>query len=196
MLLVTTGYKTATILFNKMHFCIFRAPMSFFDSTPSGRVLSRASTDQSAVDTVIPYQMASLAFSVIQLLGIITVMSQVAWQVFIVFIPVIAVGIWYQQYYVPSARELSRLIGVCKAPVIQHLAETISGTSTIRSYDQQSRFRETNMKLTDGYTRPKFSVSGAIEWLRFRLDMLSAITFAFSLLVLISIPPGIIDPGM
>ncbi|KAG2404799.1 hypothetical protein LR48_Vigan03g119800 [Vigna angularis] len=196
MLLVTTGYKTATILFNKMHFCIFRAPMSFFDSTPSGRVLSRASTDQSAVDTVIPYQMASLAFSVIQLLGIITVMSQVAWQVFIVFIPVIAVGIWYQQYYVPSARELSRLIGVCKAPVIQHLAETISGTSTIRSYDQQSRFRETNMKLTDGYTRPKFSVSGAIEWLRFRLDMLSAITFAFSLLVLISIPPGIIDPGI
>lgn len=191
--------------------------------------------------------MASLAFSMIQLLGIITVMSQVAWQVFVVFIPVIAVGIWYQvligscslvirwqimsshteyvpnvfwkinsiiqffmiswwltsnkllilqQYYLPAARELARLIGICKAPVIQHLAETISGTSTIRSYDQQSRFRETNMKLTDGYSRPKFSVSGAIEWLRFRLDMLSAITFAFSLLVLISIPPGIIDPGM
>ena len=41
MLLVTAGYKTATILFNKMHFCIFRAPMSFFDSTPSGRILNR-----------------------------------------------------------------------------------------------------------------------------------------------------------
>jgi len=41
LLLVTAGYKTATILFNKMHFCIFRAPMSFFDSTPSGRILNR-----------------------------------------------------------------------------------------------------------------------------------------------------------
>ena len=41
ILLVTAGYKTATILFNKMHFCIFRAPMSFFDSTPSGRILNR-----------------------------------------------------------------------------------------------------------------------------------------------------------
>ncbi|WVY91440.1 hypothetical protein V8G54_036954 [Vigna mungo] len=41
MLLVTTGYKTATILFTKMHYCIFRAPMSFFDSTPSGRILNR-----------------------------------------------------------------------------------------------------------------------------------------------------------
>ncbi|KAI5396751.1 hypothetical protein KIW84_062834 [Lathyrus oleraceus] len=30
------------------------------------------------------------------------------------------------KYYIPSGRELSRLLGVCKAPVIQHLAETIS----------------------------------------------------------------------
>ncbi|KAK7299953.1 hypothetical protein RJT34_10784 [Clitoria ternatea] len=196
LLLVTAGYKTATILFNKMHFCIFRAPMSFFDSTPSGRILNRASTDQSAVDTDIPYLIGSAAFTIIQLLGIIAVMSQVAWQVFIVFIPVIAVSICYQQYYIPSARELSRIVGVCKAPIIQHFSETISGTSTIRSFDQQSRFQETNMKLTDGYSRPKFNIAGAMEWLCFRLDMLSAITFAFSLIFLISIPTGIIDPGI
>jgi ABC-type bacteriocin/lantibiotic exporter with double-glycine peptidase domain len=41
LLLVTAGYKTATILFEKMHLSIFHAPMSFFDSTPSGRILSR-----------------------------------------------------------------------------------------------------------------------------------------------------------
>ena len=60
-----------------------------------------------------------------------------------------------QQYYIPSARELSRLVGVCKAPVIQHFAETISGSTTIRSFDQEARFQDTNMKLMDGYSRPK-----------------------------------------
>ena len=95
----------------------------------------------------------------------------------------------------PSARELARLVGVCKAPVIQHFAETISGSTTIRSFDQDSRFRDTNMKLMDGYCRPKFSVAGAMEWLCFRLDILSTITFAFSLVFLISIPQGVIDPG-
>ncbi|RVW50095.1 ABC transporter C family member 3 [Vitis vinifera] len=195
MLLVTAGYKTATILFNKMHLCVFRAPMSFFDATPSGRILNRASADQSTIDTTMPMQVGAFAFQLIQLLGIIAVMSQVAWQVFIVFIPVIATCIWYQQYYIPSARELSRLAGVCKAPVIQHFSETIAGSMTIRSFDQESRFRDTNMKLVDGYLRPKFNIAGAMEWLCFRLDMLSSVTFAFSLVFLISVPEGVIDPG-
>lgn len=41
MLTMTAGLKTATLLFNSMHTCIFRAPISFFDSTPTGRILSR-----------------------------------------------------------------------------------------------------------------------------------------------------------
>lgn len=100
-----------------------------------------------------------------------------------------------QQYYIPSARELSRLIGVCKAPVIQLFSETISGSTTIRSFDQESRFQDTNMKLTDAYSRPKFHTAAAMEWLCFRLDLLSSITFASSLIFLISIPVGVIDPG-
>jgi len=51
------------------------------------------------------------------------------------------------------------------------------------------------MKLTDGYSRPKFNIAGAMEWLCFRLDMLCSIIFVFSLIFIISIPPGFIDPG-
>ncbi|KAK6149391.1 hypothetical protein DH2020_016916 [Rehmannia glutinosa] len=178
LIVVTIGFKTANILFNKMHHCIFRAPMSFFDSTPSGRILNRASTDQSTVDLNMASIVALFAFAIIQLLGIIAVMSQVAWQ----------------RYYIASARELARLCGVRKAPVIQHFSETLSGSSTIRSFDQEPRFRDLSMKLIDGYSAPKFYTAGAMEWLCIRLDMLSLMTFAFSLILLITIPEGTIDP--
>ncbi|WCJ33050.1 ABC transporter C family member 3 [Euphorbia peplus] len=193
-LLVTAGYKTATQLFNKMHFCIFRAPMSFFDATPSGRILNRASTDQSEVDLQIAYQVVgTVAFTLSQLLGIIGVMSQVAWQIFVILIPVCLICIWYQKYYIPSARELSRLVGVCKAPIFQYFAETISGSTTIRSFDLQARFQERNLKLIDEFSRPKFHIVGAMEWLCFRLDTFSCITFAVSLIFIISFKEKI-DP--
>ncbi|KAL6545020.1 hypothetical protein OROHE_009927 [Orobanche hederae] len=93
LLVVTAAYTTATTLFRKLMQCIFRAPMSFFDATPSGRILSRCSTDQ-----------------IIQILGIVIVMATVAWPVLIIFIPVVFVCIW--RYYMTTARELSRLSGI------------------------------------------------------------------------------------
>ncbi|OEL20390.1 ABC transporter C family member 3, partial [Dichanthelium oligosanthes] len=75
-LLVMAGCKTATILFEKMHEYIFRAPMSFFDSTPSGRILNRASSDQSTVDTRIFGLMGYLIFPPIEILGTVVLMSQ------------------------------------------------------------------------------------------------------------------------
>ncbi|KAF7055002.1 hypothetical protein CFC21_062584 [Triticum aestivum] len=161
LFVVTAAYKTATLLFNKMHMAIFRAPMSFFDSTPSGRILNR-----------------------------------VAWQVFVVFIPVIIIFLCYQRYYIETARELQRLVGVCKAPIIQHFAESISGSTTIRSFGKEDQFVLTNSHLIDADSRPKFYNAAAMEWLCFRLDTLSSFTFAFALIFLISLPTGIIDPGI
>ncbi|XP_051222905.1 ABC transporter C family member 3 [Lolium perenne] len=196
LFLVTAAYKTATLLFGKMHMSIFRAPMSFFDSTPSGRILNRASADQSEVDTSIAQQMGSVAFSMIQLVGIIAVMSQVAWQVFVVFVPLTVACFWYQRYYIDTARELQRLVGVCKAPIIQHFAESITGSATIRSFGKENMFVSTNSHLMDAFSRPKFYNAAAREWLCFRLDTLSCLTFAFSLLFLISLPTGFIDPAI
>ncbi|XP_058788045.1 ABC transporter C family member 3-like isoform X4 [Vicia villosa] len=165
------GYKTATMLFNQMHLSFFRAPMSFFDSTPSGRILNRASADQSTVDMDISDLVWGFTYNLIQLLGSIAVMSQAAWQVFVVLIPVVAACIWYQRYYSASARELARLTGICQAPVIQHFSETISGSTTIRCFEQESRFNEMNMQLIDKYSQPKLYSSSAIEWLNFRLGI-------------------------
>uniref|UniRef100_A0A803L8V7 ABC-type xenobiotic transporter n=1 Tax=Chenopodium quinoa TaxID=63459 RepID=A0A803L8V7_CHEQI len=194
-LLVATGYKTAIILFKKMMDTMFRAPMSFFDATPAGRILNRCSTDQSAVETRIPSILEGLISLTIQLLGVIALMSTVAWEVLVIFIPLIFASIWYQQYYMPASRELSRLSRVCEAPVIQYFSETISGITTIRSFDQESRLQPTYMKIVDAYSRPEFQLAAAMQWLMLRLDAFSCITFAF-LLVLSLYFRESIDPAI
>jgi ABC-type multidrug transport system fused ATPase/permease subunit len=84
---------------------------------------------------------------------------------------------------------------VCKAPIVQNFAESLSGSMTIRSFNQESRFVGINFHLSDEYSRPKFHNAAAMEWLCIRLDVLALMTFAFSLVFLTFMPEGFIDPG-
>nr|XP_009385266.2 PREDICTED: putative ABC transporter C family member 15 [Musa acuminata subsp. malaccensis] len=195
-LLVKAGLLTSQNFFQKMLHSTLRAPMSFFDSTPSGRILSRASMDQSVLDLDLPWRLGWCAFSIIQILGTIAVMSQVAWPVFAILIPVTAICIWYQQYYIPTARELARLSEIQKAPILHHFVESLSGAVTIRAFGQKDRFSNTNLSLIDNHSRPWFHNISALEWLSFRLNLLSNFVFAFSLIVLVNMPEGFLNPSI
>ncbi|KAI3985480.1 hypothetical protein MKX01_033794 [Papaver californicum] len=190
------GYKTATILFKRMHFCIFRAPMSFLDATPSGRILDRASEDQDEVDCYTSVMFGGFVSNTIRLLAVIGVMGQGGWQIYLIYVPVVFFCVWCQQYSITATRELGRLKGVSNAPLKQHFIESISGLTTIKCFNQDLRFKDTNMKLIDSSSRPQFYSVGANEWLGFRLDVLSSLTFAFALFFLISLPQGTISPVM
>ncbi|XP_042486789.1 ABC transporter C family member 3-like isoform X1 [Macadamia integrifolia] len=102
----------------------------------------------------------------------------------------------FKKYYICASRELARLCGVCQAPIVQHFAESILGSTTIRCFNQEERFMDTNFKLVDAYSRPKFHFSSAMEWLCFRMDMLATITYATFLVFLISMPTGMLSPGV
>ncbi|KAF8399890.1 hypothetical protein HHK36_015760 [Tetracentron sinense] len=195
VLLATIAIKTAQTLFLGMITSVFRAPISFFDSTPSSRILNRSSTDQSIVDTDIPYRLAGLAFALIQLLSIIILMSHVAWQVFLLFLVILAVSIYYQTYYITTARELARMVGIRKAPILHHFSESIAGAATIRCFNQEDRFLEKNLSLIDDYSRISFHNYAAMEWLCVRINFLFNLVFFLVLIILVSLPRAAIDPS-
>lgn len=171
------------------------------------------------------------AFSLIQIIGTMIVMSQVAWEVFFIFIPVTYtcyryqvrhcyfflkfttqimkmhawhwVKYWWclifhnlQQYYIPTARELARLAGIQRSPILHHFAESLAGAATIRAFEQKDRFTDANLCLIDNHSRPWFHNVAAMEWLSFRLNQLSNFVFAFSLVLLVTLPEGFINPSM
>ena len=100
-----------------------------------------------------------------------------------------------QQYYIPTARELALLVGIRSALILHHFAESLSGVATVRAFNQESRFIDTNLSLIDDYSRPLFHNISAMEWLSLRLNLLSNFVFSFSLVVVVSLPEGVIDPS-
>ncbi|XP_038906745.1 ABC transporter C family member 9-like isoform X2 [Benincasa hispida] len=194
-LLAVIGLQTAQKFFRDMLYSVLHAPMAFFDSTPTGRILNRASGDQSILDLDMAAKLGWCPFSVIRLLGTIVVMSQVAWEVFIILIPVTAACIWYQHYYTPTAREIGRLSGIHQSPIMHHFAESLAGAATIRAFNKEDQFFNTNLCLIDDFSKTWFHNNSVMEWLSFRLNVLSHFVFAFSLALLVTLPEGIIDPS-
>lgn len=101
-----------------------------------------------------------------------------------------------QAYFILTSRELTRLDAVTKAPVIHHFAETIAGFLTIRCFGHKVRFTENNIEKVDSNLRMDFHNNAANEWIGFRLEMIGAMVLCSISLLLVCLPPSLIQPGI
>ncbi|XVF00452.1 hypothetical protein REPUB_Repub04eG0002500 [Reevesia pubescens] len=196
VLLSAMTLETAQHLFVGMITAIFRAPMSFFDVTPSSRMLDRFSTDQSVVDADISYRLAGLVFAIIQLISVVFLLFLVDWKFVLLFVIIFYISIRYQAYYNTTARELGRMVGVQKAPVLHHFSETIAGVATIRCFDQEEQFFIRNLNVIDDFSCIAFHNSATMEWLCVRVNFLFNFGFFLFLVFLVSLPTSAVNPSL
>ncbi|KAK1279384.1 ABC transporter C family member 4 [Acorus gramineus] len=190
------GLQTAQIFFKQILNSVLHAPMSFFDTTPSGRILSRASSDQTIIDLFLPFFLWLFVSIFITVFSIIIVTCQVSWPTILFIIPLGWLNVWYRGYYLASSREMTRLDSITKAPVIHHFSESVSGVMTIRCFEKQERFCQENIDRVNSNLRNDFHNNGANEWLGFRLELMGSFVLCLSALFMVLLPSNVIKPEL
>ncbi|QHO54776.1 ABC transporter C family member [Arachis hypogaea] len=188
------GLRTAQIFFSQILHSILHAPMSFFDTTPSGRILSRASTDQTNVDIFIPLFLQFVVAMYITVISIFIITCQNSWPTVFLLLPLLWLNIWYRGYFLSTSRELTRLDSITKAPVIHHFSESISGVMTIRAFEKQKEFCDENVNRVNANLRMDFHNFSSNAWLGFRLELLGSLVFCISAMFMIMLPSSVIKP--
>ncbi|XP_027165594.1 ABC transporter C family member 4-like [Coffea eugenioides] len=188
------GLKIAQSFFSQILESILHAPMSFFDTTPSGRILTRASNDQFNIDILIPFFLSLTISMYFTVISILFITCQYAWPTIFLIIPLIWLNYWYRGYYLSSSRELSRLDSITKAPVIHHFSESISGVMTIRGFRKQEKFFQENFDRVNANLRMDFHNNGSNEWLGFRLEMIGSFLLCAATACMVLLPSTIIKP--
>ncbi|KJA16429.1 hypothetical protein HYPSUDRAFT_207024 [Hypholoma sublateritium FD-334 SS-4] len=162
---------------------VMHAPMSFFETTPLGRIMNRFSKDIDTIDNLLGDSLRMFMTTFSSILGAIILISIVLpW--FLIGVFVIFLGyIYAATFYCASARELKRLDAVLRSSLYSHFSESLSGLATIRAYGEAERFRRDNEHRVDIENRAYWLTVVNQRWLGIRLDLLGALlTFIVALL--------------
>ncbi|KAI9280863.1 P-loop containing nucleoside triphosphate hydrolase protein [Umbelopsis sp. AD052] len=152
---------------------IFRAPMSFFDTTPIGRIMNRFSKDIDAIDNLLADSMRQFFGTLIQAVGTFVLIS-VYFPVFLAPLFVLLVLYYFAAiYYRSTSRELKRLDSILRSTIYAHFGESLSGLATIRAYREQTRFIKNNQDYTDLENRAYYLSITIQRWLAVRLETIA-----------------------
>ncbi|KAG8192593.1 hypothetical protein JTE90_015226 [Oedothorax gibbosus] len=138
---VAYGTLTASnALHNGMLINVLRSPMSFFDTTPIGRIVNRFAKDIDTIDVTIPMTLRSWLSCVLQVISTLIVISTQTPLFLLVVLPVAVIYFFIQRFYLSTSRQLKRLESITRSPIYSHFSETLSGSSTIRAYKAEEIF--------------------------------------------------------
>ncbi|KAJ8102129.1 P-loop containing nucleoside triphosphate hydrolase protein [Lipomyces tetrasporus] len=184
-------------LHNQMAEAIVRSPMSFFDTTPVGRIINRFTTDIYRIDDVLGGVFAMLFNDTIYVCFTFIVISATLPAFIPLILPVTALYLYYQRFYLRTSRELKRLDSVSRSPIYAHFQESLSGVNTIRAFRQSDRFSTTNELHVDHNLRAYFLSINTSRWLGVRLEFAcSLVIFATAGLSIVNVSSGGVSAGL
>ncbi|KAI3406538.2 YCF1 [Candida oxycetoniae] len=160
---------------NFMAVSVIRAPMTFFETVPIGRVLNRFSNDIYKIDEVLGRVFNMFFSNAIRVSLTIAVICFSTWQFVFLILPLGVLYIYYQQYYLRTSRELKRLESVTRSPIFANFQESLVGVSTIRAYGKEERFKVLNQYRVDQNMKAYHPAINSNRWLAVRLEFLGSI---------------------
>ncbi|XP_010125265.1 PREDICTED: multidrug resistance-associated protein 7 [Chlamydotis macqueenii] len=189
--------RAATVIHNRLLQRALKATVTFFDTTPTGRILTRFSSDLYCVDDSLPFILNIFLANMYGLLGVLVIITYGLPWIGLVLLPLAALYFSIQRYYRRTSRELKRLYSVTLSPIYNHFSETLSGLSIIRAMRATRRFELENQLRLEENQRCLFASNTAVQWLDIRLQMIGvAVVTAIAGIAIIQHQKQLGNPGL
>jgi ABC-type multidrug transport system fused ATPase/permease subunit len=155
-----------------------RFPMSFFDQTPSGRVMTRFSSDYNNIFRIFGGPLAEFITLVFDLLAMAVLITIASPWLLPVWITQGLLNYTLYRIFRPALRRERREQARRRSPGIAHFSESANGTSTIRAYGKESVFEKRFTKLNQEFLIQKRKTSALFT----RFSVATSAVTAFMLL--------------
>jgi ATP-binding cassette subfamily C (CFTR/MRP) protein 1 len=158
---------------------VIRAPLSFFEANPVGRILNRFSRDLETVELSLPRSIVDAAHCLVETAAVSCIIAFVAPITLALLAPIAVSYFLLSKAYRPVSRELQRLSAISLSPIFAMTSESLSGIESLRASALGESFNRDFEAALNVNTRTVFTQTAANRWLGVRLEILgSALIFA------------------
>ncbi|KAI9797008.1 MAG: hypothetical protein M1833_005841 [Piccolia ochrophora] len=164
------GTTSSKVMLEQAITRVLRAPMSFFDTTPLGRITNRFSKDVDTMDNTLTDAMRMYFFTLAMILSVFILIIVFFHFFAIALVPLFCVFLFSAGYYRASAREMKRHEAVLRSVVFSRFGEALAGTASIRAYGLQDRFVRSVRDSIDEMNSAYYLTFSNQRWLSVRLD--------------------------
>ncbi|XP_021950748.1 multidrug resistance-associated protein 1 [Folsomia candida] len=154
---------------------VMKAPMSYFDTTPLGRLVNRFAKDVDMADNVVPLNIRG---TLNILLGALSMIVSICYSTPLFLAFIFPLGIFYfflQRFYIATSRQLKRIEAVSRSPIYSKFSEAISGSITIRAFGLQEDFIVGAENKIDQNQQAYFPFIASSLWISTRLELLGGL---------------------
>ncbi|EOD30380.1 hypothetical protein EMIHUDRAFT_40958, partial [Emiliania huxleyi CCMP1516] len=143
---------------------VIYAPLGWYDSTPSGRVLSRFTSDLNTVDITLSTDVDNLMHMGFQAATIFGLIASTTWVLAVVAAGVFAVFCFATLVADRSIRELRRLANNAVSPIMSNIAEIKVGTPLVRAMRLGSFFAARQSAAIGAWARFSYLSRAMQSW--------------------------------
>ncbi|KAL3428313.1 ABC transporter family protein [Phlyctema vagabunda] len=185
--LTMMGTYASKSMLNRAITRALRAPMSFFDTTPLGRITNRFSRDVDVMDNNLTDAIRMYFLTLAMILSVFGLIIAYFHYFAIALVPLFLLFLFAAGYYRASAREVKRFESVLRSNVFAKFSEGLSGTACIRAYGLRDRFIRNIRDSIDEMNAAYFLTFANQRWLSTRLDLIgNLLVFTTGILVVTS----------
>lgn len=163
------GARAVSQIYDEVTLRTSRLPMSFFDSTPTGRIVTRFSSDYGNMFRLFGGPLAEFVGIIFDLIAMVVLISVAnpLYLFIVVFIAILNYSVY--RFNQKSLRKERRALALNRSPSISHFSETTQGSSIIKSFQKQANFFDRFSYLNNLFLKQRLSTTKAL--LLFSLQM-------------------------
>ncbi|XP_027794989.2 ATP-binding cassette sub-family C member 12 isoform X1 [Marmota flaviventris] len=186
-----TFTKTTLMASSSLHDQVFdkilKSPMSFFDTTPTGRLMNRFSKDMDELDVRLPFHAENFLQQFFMVVFILMILAAVFPAVLLVLAVLAIIFLILLCIFHRGVQELKKVENISRSPWFSHITSSMQGLGVIHAYDKKEDCINKFKMLNDENSSHLLYFNCALRWFALRMDILmNIVTLVVALLVTLS----------